>query len=374
MLLRDMPGVASVQGSLHPGSSVGSTALNVAVTPASRVKGQVGLDNYGNRYTGRYRLTGSLYLPNLLGIGDQLSLQGAISERNELDYGRLSWDAPVGYNGLRLGVALSNTRYTLGDAFSNLDAHGTARTAALYGSYPLILAPTHSLKLGVSLEHRQLTDITGIVNADMRKRANVAVLTLGGDIHDSLLGGGATAWRLANTVGNLTLNAQAAQQDQLAKTAGNYDKLVLSASRLQALPFRFSLYLAGTVQWASKNLDSSEKFFLGGGNGVRAYPQGEAPGDEGWLVNLALLYQIESGLQVKVFQDEGGVTINRNPYLIGQGNHRHLSGTGLGLEVDTLAHHVTMGMDVAWRNGTGIPTSDTHSNNPLIWVHGAYHF
>jgi len=33
-----------------------------------------------------------------------------------------------------------------------------------------------------------------------------------------------------------------------------------------------------SAQWASKNLDSSQKFGLGGPNGVRAYPSGEGYG------------------------------------------------------------------------------------------------
>jgi hemolysin activation/secretion protein len=54
------------------------------------------------------------------------------------------------------------------------------------------------------------------------------------------------------------------------------------------LPGGFTLYASFSGQRASKNLDSSEEFFLGGPNGVRAYPQGEGAGDEGWLSRLEL--------------------------------------------------------------------------------------
>ena len=40
------------------------------------------------------------------------------------------------------------------------------------------------------------------------------------------------------------------------------------------------------MQLSSKNLDSSEKFTLGGIGGVEAYPSGEASGDEGRKISL----------------------------------------------------------------------------------------
>ena len=47
-----------------------------------------------------------------------------------------------------------------------------------------------------------------------------------------------------------------------------------------------SLYGAIYGQFASKNLDISEKMGLGGMYAVRAYPVGEAYADEGYVVNL----------------------------------------------------------------------------------------
>ena len=67
-----------------------------------------------------------------------------------------------------------------------------------------------------------------------------------------------------------------------ARTAGHFGKWNLNLTRLQHIDDRLSLYLSYSRQWATKNLDSSEKFSLGGPYGVRAYPVGEASGDDGW--------------------------------------------------------------------------------------------
>ena len=62
-----------------------------------------------------------------------------------------------------------------------------------------------------------------------------------------------------------------------------YAKLGLTASRLQVLPNKDYLYFSASGQYASKNLDSSEKFSLGGPTGVRAYPAPESPSDHGLI-------------------------------------------------------------------------------------------
>jgi hemolysin activation/secretion protein len=45
-------------------------------------------------------------------------------------------------------------------------------------------------------------------------------------------------------------------------------------------------------QLASKSLDSSEKFALGGAKGVRAYPHGESSADEVCVANVEMRYAI----------------------------------------------------------------------------------
>lgn len=121
-----------------------------------------------------------------------------------------------------------------------------------------------------------------------------------------------------------------------ARTNGSYSKLWLNATRLQRVTDRVSLHASLTGQLASKNLDPSEKFVLGGMDGVRAYPQGEAFGDEGYLMSLEARFLL-AGLSERVpgqvhllgFVDAGNVTINKNLWFAGA-NERSLSATGVG--------------------------------------------
>jgi hemolysin activation/secretion protein len=76
---------------------------------------------------------------------------------------------------------------------------------------------------------------------------------------------------------------------------------------------------------------------LGGMYAVRAYPEGEAYADQGYVLNLEARWllpsyseQASGQLQLIGFVDAGSVTINRNPWTAGP-NRRTLSGAGVGL-------------------------------------------
>jgi hemolysin activation/secretion protein len=122
-----------------------------------------------------------------------------------------------------------------------------------------------------------------------------------------------------------------------ARTNGNYGKLAYNVSRLQNITENFSLYAGINGQFASKNLDISEKMGLGGPYAVRAYPVGEAYADEGYVVNLEARYRlpkfsqsIPGQLYLIGFVDTGSVKLFENPWFTGP-NHRTLSATGLGV-------------------------------------------
>lgn len=102
---------------------------------------------------------------------------------------------------------------------------------------------------------------------------------------------------------------------------------------------------------------------------MRAYPQGEAGGDLGWLATLALHYRLCEGLQLRFFHDDGGVTFNRDDYTTGS-NHRHLSAEGLGL--DSQWRGFSLKVDVAWRS-TGDAISDT-DRKPRTWARLGWQF
>ena len=140
-----------------------------------------------------------------------------------------------------------------------------------------------------------------------------------------------------------------------------------SASRLQHITDTTTLLLALSGQVASKNLDSSEQFQLGGSDGVRAYPQGEGIGDEGYLIKLELRHDFSTGLGAIVFYDGGSVTIRKTPFAFGP-NRRDLAGGGFGMNAALAGFELKA--TLAWRIEGGepnsIPTSAVDTPTALV--------
>ena len=77
-----------------------------------------------------------------------------------------------------------------------------------------------------------------------------------------------------------------------SKTAGS-EYLRAAASVPITFPGQdYSAFASFSGQMAGGNLDPSEKFYLGGSTGVRAYPSGEAGGSTGQLISLELRRQL----------------------------------------------------------------------------------
>lgn len=355
LLLSDTPGV-DVKSTLKPGASVGATDLLVDVKPGQLVSGAIDLDNYGNRFTGEYRLGGTLNLNSPLGLGDLLTLRAMGSEKDQR-YHRVAYQLPVGPWATQMGVAYSDMDYELARDFDDLDAHGNARITSIYAIQPLIRSRDFSLYAQLQFDEKRLKDDIDLFDSKSDKRSQVVIASLNGNSRDDLLGGGVNSFALAWSQGSLNVDGELNQliDDLTAGTQGRFHKINPSLVRLQRLSNRFSLYTQLQAQWADGNLDSSEKISLGGAYGVRAYPQGEASGDQGWLANLELRYALTDAWQLSSFLDHGQVRLNKNVWISGE-NHRSLSGAGLGAR--WAEHNWQFSAVAAWKLGNEDPQSD----------------
>jgi hemolysin activation/secretion protein len=152
-------------------------------------------------------------------------------------------------------------------------------------------------------------------------------------------GGGWNVFSAGVSIGNLDIEsaAERAADALTARSDGGFGKLQANLGRLQTLSGPLSLYGAIRGQLAFDNLDSSEKMELGGAYGVRAYPEGEAYGDQGYIATvetrlmLAPWAQALPGqLQLIGFVDVGEVEYSQDPWFTGS-NHASRSGYGAGV-------------------------------------------
>jgi hemolysin activation/secretion protein len=335
LLLDELPQVqASV--TLVPGKSPGTSDLIVEVSQGKLATGSVELDNYGSRFTGRERLSAAVSLNDVTGRGDLITLRATTTGKG-LSYGRAAYELPLNGRGTRLGAAYSYLKYELKEEFASLDVTGDANVYSLYATHPFTKTRLSGLTGQLKLDRKELSDRIGAVASEVDKTA--VVLSAGFDFYqrDGIGGGGLNTLTLAYDLGSLDIRtAEARAIDAVGRnTDGKFGKLNLSATRLQYLAPNLSLYLAFSAQRASRNLDSSEKFGLGGAYAVRAYPQGEVSGDHGYLATVEVRWNALSApsgnLMFYGFFDSGKVWINRNSLPADLNNQRTLSGAGIGL-------------------------------------------
>lgn len=328
LLLSDLPGV-QVKSTLVPGASVGASDLIVDLTPGQRISGSVDADNAGNRYTGANRIGATVNLNDPTGHGDVATLR-VLTSGSGLNYARISYQTQIGK--AKAGVAYSDLHYKLEKEFAPLGANGTAKIASVYGNYPLIRSRNTNLYAQLNFDAKRFQDRVDSTSIVTDKTARVLISSLYGDHRDALGGGGLNNFALTWATGEIDLQTPSlrAFDAASANSNGHYNKLGFSAARLQSVTDTVSLYGAINGQVASKNLDVSEKMELGGMYGVRAYPEGEAYADQGYVLNLEARMALSAQMQLIGFVDHGSVTTNKDAWTFGP-NRRTLSAAGIGL-------------------------------------------
>jgi len=337
MLLTTIPGVVVAPATLSPGTAVGTSDLRVTTTAGPRMTGGIQVDNYGNRYTGRKRLGAEVTVNNPLHAGDQLTLQGLVTDAR-LRYGQLSYSALVDGIGTRVGASYGVLEYHLGGAFSALGAHGSARNTGLTVSQPFYLSPVSVSYGALQMNRQQLNDTVTAAGVVDQRHIDSVTPVLYGNRRDAFLDGGVTSYAAAYTTGRLAFDdAAAAAADQAtARTAGRFSKMTVNLTRLQQLPLTTTLALTVNTQWAFDNLDTAQQLVLGGPDNLPGYPQGEITGDSGYDLTEALRHDVPIPLvgrwQAQLFADEGAVVLNQTLWNGFSGpNHAALADVGVAL-------------------------------------------
>ena len=342
LLVNDLPGI-SARAVLEPGTLPGTTRITANVTEADMLSGAMWVDNSGNRYTGSWRGNGLVSVSDPFRIGDEANVM--FSGSDGLLQGRIFYATPIGSRGLRADVSYSDMQYKIVEGAPLFDAKGSAQTVGTGASYPLIRRRTFRLTANAGYEFAALVDKAfSLTIRDKQVHTGTAGVT--GDHSDNFAGGGFLTFSAAVSGGYLDLSkvsADEAADKSGPRSAGSFGRFTLAVSRTQHVTDQLTFTASYLGQYASQNLDSSQKFSLGGPNGVRAYPVGEATGDEGHLFNFECRQVVPVGLKKGSvhaigFLDTGHITLNKTPWAgsvtsaTGE-NSYWLSGVGLGLEV-----------------------------------------
>ena len=130
--LSDLAGITAV-GILRAGQAHGTSDFVINIEADRPVETILYTDNYGNKYSGRYRYGFQTTINNPGRIGDKFFLGGMLSNDNLHNY-NFGYEMPVGSRGTKMGVSYSLMDYTLSGFYNILDAVGRAKTFSIYGS------------------------------------------------------------------------------------------------------------------------------------------------------------------------------------------------------------------------------------------------
>ncbi len=387
--INDLPGL-SARSALERGDTSGTSKLVIDAREEAPFAGGATLDNYSTRNTGTVRVGGHFEWNDPLRIGDALGLQAYATSGTDI-LGAF-YSAPLTPDGWRLNAAASTLRYRVRGDLKPLELRGSATTAVLGADYALLRTRERNLGLQFAYEHRTLIDDGNGVNLRHRWLDSVTV-GIHGNRFDGFGGGGATDGALALTVGRVDLSGNEPDRrfDAVsAHTDGSYQKATLHLSRVQSLGDAISAWtLFGSFdgQVASGNLDTSEKFILGGPRGVRAYALGEAAGDDGVLATLELRRSLDIGGAARalgfVFVDGGRVRLHHTRWTgsvanVGDTNDYGLTGVGVGFNVSAGAWSIRSAVAhrVGGNAGRSPDGGDTEgrSRRNRVWLQATVQF
>jgi len=295
----------------------------------------VGIDNSGNRFIERARASASLLLQNPTGQGDQANLD-LLTSGEGMNYVRASYELMVNGQGTTAGANLSHLNYSLSGALAPLDASGSALGGGLYLRHPLVRLPRMNVSLLARADRQELRDRIGIVNQRTDRNLDTVTLGVSGDFRQ-VVEGGETSWSTQWVNGRLKfVDATAAANDAVAANAqGSFDKVVWSVSHRQAIDANLSVNASVSGQITAENLDSAQKWVLGGANSVRAYDNSALSGDRGFTASVEvrrLLGNWKGPIYGSVFYDLGRVRLNARPWQGVTGDQSVvLAGAGFGL-------------------------------------------
>jgi hemolysin activation/secretion protein len=368
LLINDLAGSRATLD-LQASDEAGKTDIVIAQKQDPLITGRVELNNHGMESTGKNRTGVFLNMNSPLKRGDRLNANWVRSENGDLASYALNYDLPIGAQGLHLNAGTSLSQYSLGGDFASLQASGTVRAYHVGTSYSVLRSRNTNLVFKLDAAHNDLQDNFKASDQYLDKFSNVITAGANLDWLDEWLGGGSNRAEVALTAGKLKLGAAALAQDTNA-TDGRYGKALITLQRDQTITTSVMLQAQALHQIALKNLDSSEKFSIGGPTTLPGYASGEASGDEGTLLKLKLNWRVRNDMALGLFADYAHIDLAHNP-LAGTDNKRHFSDAGLSLDWQG-TQGLTASMLVAWAGGEKPNPAD--NDRPRFWANVGYNW
>lgn len=291
LLVNDLPGVRVKDTTLEEmGTGSGKFRLTVILHSWS-VFVSAGFDNAASNAVGPWQAYFGGALNSLIVPGDTLAvnLSSVPGSTQELRYGRISYDAPLGNDWLRVGVAASRSVVWPGDLRRLGRVRSDAENLEARATVVALQTQRQSLSLTVGLGISNIVE-ESVFGINYRDRLRIASLTADYRLRDDWQG---TTYATLGLRKGLGIDDASRRYDPLlSRFDGSGDFYVLQGAltRYQGLGESWSMKLAGSGQVSSEALLISQQFYLGGSAFGRAFQSGWLAGDNGIAGSAELRY------------------------------------------------------------------------------------
>jgi len=368
---------------LYPGQQQGQTDVLLRITNLPQYQFLISADNFGSVSTGQNQGTFNAAWLSPSKIGDRLDFVYNHSEG--VDYESLSYNLPVGILGTKIGVTGSNLKYNVVNGQSkSLDLTGTSKSYGLNVSHPIILSRTMSLTGIASIERKDLSNEKASVN---QSKYTTDSASIGSNFEmpiNYLLGGQFNTGVFINSSYNDYDSSPLDFKNNkiTERTDGRNNRLTANVTYQQAIVDTIDSSIRISGQLADRNLDSSQKIYLGGPSGVRAYPASEGSGANGYILNIEVAKTIYESIKVKAFYDYAEAQQYVTTAIVSGGltspNNFSLQGYGVGLDASYAGALLNVSLAERLKNNPlrGTSGSDTNGQpkRPEFWEKISYGF
>jgi len=312
LLINDRAGVRIADTALEEiGNATGRFRLTVDLK-TWHIYTSFGIDNLGSSAVGPWQTYATGAFNSYLLPGDTLALNLSTvpTDPRELAFGRLSYDVPVGTDGVRIGASALYSEVRPGDD-RRLNSDVT-RTDAL--ELRASIMPLQSQRSALTLtaaagfSNVSESDVFGPIYNDHIRTAS---LTSDYRLQDNF--GGNNYLTLTYRQGLDILGSSHFGDDLLSRdgAAGNFSVMDAWFTRYQTLTDAWSMKIAAAGQIASGPLFTSQQFYLGGAAFGRGYGGAAISGDNGIAGSFELRFDQKlnfhylTGYQLYGFVDAG---------------------------------------------------------------------
>lgn len=314
-LLQLDPIIERVNAELTAGSTPGSNILQVQITEAPAFGGGVFIANNQSPSIGSTQIGGFINHDNLLGFGDRLTAEYAVTEG--LNLYDISYTIPLNGNNDTLSVRLNNgdSRIVTAD-FRDLKIRSETQTYSVNYRRPLYRQPQTELAFSVGLDLRRsqtyLLDNIPFSFSPGAENGESKVTAI--RFSQDWVQRDSTKVLAARSQFSLGIGAFDATVNDTG-TDGRFLSWLGQFQWVQLLSSRTLLVTRVNAQLTPDSLLSLEKFSIGGVDTVRGYTQNKLVADNGFTTSVELrtpLLANSNALQIAPFFDIGTVWNSRS--------------------------------------------------------------